>query len=63
MNRIQLVRNGIEIIATDGQMYIDGRWNLSTIKYEVSKRNNRFQKNFPDKIATAFIYKGNTHSL
>ena len=63
MNTIQLVRNGIQIIATDGQMYIDGRWNLSSIKNAVMQRNNRFRLNFPHKVATAFIYKGKTYSV
>lgn len=58
MKTLQLFKDGKEIIATDGILYVDGRFNLSNIKREVNNRNGRMQ-NFPHKIADSFaIYKG-----
>lgn len=54
MKTIQLFRDGKEIIASDGIMYVDGRYNLQSIKREVIKRNASFAKNFPHKIADSF---------
>lgn len=54
----QLYRQGNEIPATDGQMYIDRRLNVYNARRAVISRNERFTKNFPHKIADAFYYKG-----
>lgn len=59
MKTLQLFKDGKEIIASDGIMYVDGRFNLTSIKREVIKRNASFAKNFPHKVADSFaIYSG-----
>jgi len=59
MKTIQLFREGKEIIASDGIMYVDGRLNAASIYREVRARNNRFAKNFPHKIADQYaVYNG-----
>lgn len=59
MKTLQLFKDGKEIIATDGIMYVDGRFNLSSIKQAVKQRNSRFAQNFPHKLADSFaIYHG-----
>lgn len=71
MKTLQLYHNGKEILATDGIMYVDGRFNHRSIVNAVKERNNRYEKNFPHKVATEFgIYAGrigsaivNKHSL
>jgi len=55
--KIQLKKDGNDIIATDGIMYVDGRLGLSKVIEEVKKRNKRFEKNFPHKVADAFEIK------
>ena len=58
MKTLQLFRDGKEIIASDGIIYVDGRLNLNNIKLQVHNRNERMV-NFPHKIADSFaIYKG-----
>lgn len=58
MKTLQLFKNNKEIIATDGIMYVDGRFNMKSIRLEVNNRNSRMI-NFPSKIADSFaIYKG-----
>ncbi len=42
------------MIASDGVMKVDGRFNLESIKEAVRSRNKGFEKNFPHKVATAF---------
>ena len=54
MKILQLYKDGKEIIASDGIMYIDGRLNLSNIKRAVIERNKRFAVNFPHKIVDSF---------
>lgn len=57
---LQLFINDKEIIATDGIMHVDGRFNLYSIANAVRERNERFKKNFPHKVCDGFaIYKGN----
>ncbi len=59
MKTIQLFRDGQMIIATDGIMYVDGRFNAASIYREVRARNNRFAKNFPHKVADQYaVYNG-----
>lgn len=59
MKTIQLFKDGKEIIASDGIMYVDGRYNLNSIRREVIARNGRYAKNFPHKLADSFaIYSG-----
>lgn len=59
MKTLQLFRDGKEIIATDGIMYVDGRFGPARIYKEVRARNNRFAANFPHKIADQYaIYRG-----
>lgn len=60
---IDLYRNGQRIIATDGYMYIDGRWGLNRIRQAVAERNRRYQKNFPHKIADGFLWRGKVIDL
>jgi len=54
MKILQLFKDGNEIIATDGIMHVDGRFNIENIKFAVRERNKRFIKNFPHKIADSF---------
>lgn len=59
MKKLQLFKDNSEIIATDGIMFVDGRFNLASIKNAVKQRNERFSKNFPHKICDSFaIYNG-----
>lgn len=45
-------------------MYVDGRYSANRIKDEVRKRNERFAKNFPHKLADAFcIYVNGVGSV
>lgn len=63
MKIIQLFKDGKEIIATDGIMYIDGRFNSHSIQRAVIDRNARFAKNFPHKIADSFaVYRSDLKS-
>lgn len=57
---IELLKNGQELMGTDGVMYVDGRKTLNSIHRDVVDRNKRFSKNLPHKMATAFKYKGAT---
>jgi len=58
MKILQLFKDGSEIIASDGIMYVDGRFNMNSIINEVYDRNSKM-KNFPHKIADSFaIYTG-----
>lgn len=61
--RNQLYANGIKLLATDGQIYIDGRYNIAGAKRVVIERNKTFAKNFPHKIADAFEFKGRVINL
>lgn len=59
MKIIQLFKDGKQIIASDGVMYVDGRFNAASIYREVRARNNRFAVNFPHKIADQYaVYSG-----
>ena len=55
---IDLYRNGQRIIATDGQMYVDGRWGLNRVRQAVTERNKTYQKNFTHKMADGFLWRG-----
>jgi hypothetical protein len=56
---IQLFRENKEILGSDGIMRVDGRLNNISIYWEVVKRNKRFERNFPHKIAQEFaVYSG-----
>jgi len=58
MKILQLFKDGKEIIASDGILYVDGRLNADNVINEVHKRNERFV-NFPHKICDSFaIYSG-----
>lgn len=60
MKILQLFTNDTEIIASDGIMYVDGRFNLCSIANAVRERNARVAKNFPYKVCDGFaIYKNN----
>lgn len=52
--KIQLFKDGKEIAATDGIMYVDGRYTIESTKQAVHVRNGRFKKNFPHKLADSF---------
>jgi len=54
MKYIQLYRNGQEMIASDGVMKVDGRFNTESIKDAVRSRNANMEKNFPNSVATSF---------
>lgn len=54
MKKLQLFRQGVPIIATDGVMNVDGRYGLNRTIKAVQDRNNRFSKNFPHKVADSF---------
>lgn len=59
MKIVQLFKDGKQIIASDGVMYVDGRFNIHSIKQEVRALNSRRTANFPNKIADSFaIYHG-----
>ena len=59
MKKIILYSNGQSLSGSDQLMYVDGRFNLTSIKKEVEKRNSRFCKNFPHKIADSFRFCDN----
>lgn len=54
MKILQLFKDGKQIIASDGVMYVDGRLNSASIYREVRARNNRFAVNFPHKVADQY---------
>ena len=54
MKILQLFKEGNEILATDGIMYVDGRLNIQSIKEAVKQRNEKFRTNFAHKIADSF---------
>jgi len=57
---LQLFINDKEIIASDGIMHVDGRFNIYSIANAVRERNKRFTKNFPHKVCDGFaMYKNN----
>jgi hypothetical protein len=57
---LQLFINDKEIIASDGIMHVDGRFSLYSIANAVRERNERFIKNFPNKVCDGFaMYKNN----
>lgn len=59
MKTLQLFKDGKQILASDGIMYVDGRFNASSIKQAVIERNTRYAKNFPHKLADGFAtYSG-----
>jgi hypothetical protein len=58
MTKIQLTIDGVYIPATDGIMYIDGRYSLCNQIEQVKRRNERYAKNFPHKIANGFYFVG-----
>lgn len=51
---VQLFRDGKEIIASDGIMYIDGRINAYNVRQKVLERNQRYSKNFPHKVCDSY---------
>ena len=53
-------RDGEPILGSDGTMYVDGRYNLRTIRYQVQERNSRYHKNFPHKLAYEFTFNNQT---
>jgi len=50
---------GKEILASDGIMYVDGRYNMNNVIEAVKERNKRM-KNFPHKIAYSFAIYNKT---
>lgn len=42
------------MIASDGVMKVDGRFNSESIKGAVKSRNDSYRKNFPHLVATSF---------
>lgn len=59
MKTLQLFKDGKELLGSDSCMYVDGRFNMSSIVNAVKERNEHFAKNFPHKTADSFaIYQG-----
>lgn len=58
MKRIILTQQGNDILGSDGLLYVDGRFNIESIKRQVIERNARYSKNFPYKIADGFYIAG-----
>ena len=54
-HKVILFRDKKEILGSDGLMKIDGRYNLSSIRQTIIDRNKRVVKNFPNKVADAFV--------
>ena len=54
MKYIQLYREGQEMIASDGVMKVDGRFNTESIREAVQARNKNVETNFPHEVATSF---------
>ena len=50
-------RPDVEMLATDGRMYIDGRWNHWSILRAIEERNARFAANFGPHKQAALKYK------
>jgi hypothetical protein len=59
MQTLQLYRNGNEILASDGIMYVDGRLSVSNTILRVKERNKTFATNFPHKVADSFAFYSN----
>jgi hypothetical protein len=55
---IQLFKDGKQIIASDGIMWVDGRLSEYNVTEEVIKRNLRYEKNFPHLLADAWQRTG-----
>ena len=63
MKYIQLFKDGKQLLATDGIMRVDGRFNAASIYREVRARNNRFAVNFPHKVADQYaVYTAGINS-
>ncbi len=63
MKTIQLFKDGKQMMATDGIMKVDGRFNAASIYREVRARNNRFAVNFPHKVADQYaVYRNGLNS-
>ena len=59
MKTLQLFKDGRELLGSDGIMYVDGRFNMASIRNQVKQRNSSYEKNFQHKLADSFaIYKG-----
>jgi hypothetical protein len=58
MKKIILKKNGCDLLGSDSLMYVDGRFKLSNVIKEVEKRNKRYSKNFPHKVADSFYFAG-----
>ena len=54
-HKVILFRDKKEILGSDGLMKIDGRYNLSSIRQTIIDRNKRVVKNFPNKVADAYV--------
>lgn len=59
MKTLQLFKQGKEILGSDGIMYVDGRLNATNIRREVVKRNERYAKNFPHRLADSYAISWN----
>lgn len=59
MKTLQLFKNGLPLLGSDGILKVDGRYNAASIRAEVLNRNERFKKNFPHKLADSYAtYNG-----
>lgn len=55
---LRLTQNEKEILSSDSLLYVDGRLSINNIKEKVKERNNRYAKNFPNKLADGFYITG-----
>jgi hypothetical protein len=56
MRKIILTINNVDIIGSDGLLYVDGRYNIESIKEFIRARNYRLKKNFPHKVCDGFYF-------
>lgn len=58
--KILLIDNaGHEMLGIDGTMIHDKRNSVATVKAKIKQRNETLVKNFPHKVATAFMFWDN----
>lgn len=60
MKKIILYKNGFSLCCgSDQLMYVDGRFNIESIKREVRMSNERKRNNFPHLVADGFRFCDN----
>lgn len=56
MKKIFLTIDNVRILGSDGLLYVDGRYNIGSIKELIRARNYRLKKNFPHKVCNGFYF-------